>query len=126
MADEKLNPVDDPVQQTTAIPWYDATTIRALLVAVVGLIGQFASLLGISETVFNEHAGKIVDSISTILILGGVVWAAYSRARQPTPPIKASKADADAHNALTSVTKEGDTVVMKKMIAPPATEEKSP
>jgi hypothetical protein len=93
------DPVNDPVKQMTAIAWYDAATMRALLVAGAGLAGVIASLFGVDEALFSEKAAKVVDALSTFIALGGVVWAGIARARKPTPPIKLSQARADEHNA---------------------------
>lgn len=95
-----MSEVNDPVKQLTAIPWYDAATMRALLVAAVGLVGIIASLFGVDEVLFSEKSAKIVDSLSTLITLGGVVWAGIARTRKPTPPIKLTQAGADQHNAV--------------------------
>lgn len=97
MADEP-KPVDDPVKQLTAIAWYDAATMRALLLAAAGLIGVIASLFGVDEALFTEKAAKVVDALSTLLTMAGIVWAGIARARHPTPPIKLSQASADEAN----------------------------
>lgn len=89
----------DKVKQLTAIPWWDAGTMRALLVAAVGLIGVIASLFGVDEALFSEKAGKVVDALSTLIAVGGVVWAGIARTRQPTPPVTLTQASADQHNA---------------------------
>jgi hypothetical protein len=94
-----LNDVDNPMKQLTAIPWYDAATMRALLVAAAGLLGVIASLFGVDEALFSATAAKIIDALSTLLAVGGVVWASIARARQPTPPIKLTQARADEANA---------------------------
>ena len=106
-----MGDVNNPVKQLTAIAWYDATTMRALLVAVVGLIGIIAGLFGIDEAVFSVKAAKIVDSVSTILTLVGVIWAGIARAQNPTPPIKLSQASADQHNATNVMTDDGGGTV---------------
>ena len=94
-----MNDVNDPVKQLTAIAWYNAGTMRALLVAAAGLIGVIASLFGVDEALFSDKAAKVVDALSTLIAVGGVVWASIARARQPTPPIKLTQASADLHNA---------------------------
>jgi hypothetical protein len=76
--------------------------MRALLVAAVGLIGVIASLFGVDETLFSAKATKVVDALSTLLTLSGLVWAGYARARQPTPPITLTRSRAEEHNATTS------------------------
>lgn len=65
----------------------DAAVVRALLVAVVGLIGTVLSFFGIDEAAFGEKGGRLVDGISTLLIAAGVFWAMYARINQPTPPL---------------------------------------
>lgn len=94
-----MNDKEDPLKQLTGIAWYDAGTMRALLVAAVGLIGIIASLFGVDEALFSAKSAKIVDALSTLITLGGVVWASIARARQPTPPIHISQASADAANS---------------------------
>jgi hypothetical protein len=89
----------DPVKQLTAIPWYDAGTLRALVVTAVGLIGVIASLFGIDEAVFTAKAPKIIDALMALIALGSLVWAVYARTRQPTPPVTLTQASADQHNA---------------------------
>lgn len=89
----------DSVKQLTAIPWWDAGTMRALLLAAVGLIGVIASLFGVDEALFSAKAGKIVDALSTLIAVGGVVWAGIARTRQPTPPVTLTRASAEQHNA---------------------------
>jgi hypothetical protein len=96
---DQNDPVNDPIKQLTAIPWYDAATMRALLVAAAGLIGVVAGLFGVDEALFAAKAAKVIEALSTLLAVGGVAWAAIARTRQPTPPIKLSQAKADEHNA---------------------------
>ena len=93
-----MSDVNDPVKQLTAIPWYDAGTMRALIVAAVGLIGLIAGLFGVDEALFSAKSAKFVDSLSTLITLGGVIWAGIARSRKPTPPIKLTQASADQHN----------------------------
>jgi len=95
MNEDKAN----QTKQTTVIVWYDAGTMRALVVALVGLVGIIASLFGADEALFSDKAPKIIDALSTILTLGGVIWAGIARSRQPTPPISLTQAGADQHNA---------------------------
>jgi hypothetical protein len=101
-----MNDVNDPIKQLTAIPWYDAGTMRALVVAIVGLIGLIAGLFGVDEALFSAKAAQFADSVSTIITLGGVVWALVARSRQPTPPIKLTQASADQHNVENPTTGE--------------------
>jgi hypothetical protein len=96
----------DPVKQLTAIVWYDAAVMRALLVAAVGLIGVIASLFGVDEALFSEKSEKIVDALSTLITLGGIVWAGIARARKPTPPVTLTRSAADLHNAVNPPTEQ--------------------
>ncbi len=95
MNEDKAN----QTKQLTAIAWYDAGTMRALIVSAVGLVGIIASLFGADEALFDAKAPHIIDALSTIVTLGGVIWAGISRSRQPTPPITLTQAGADQHNA---------------------------
>lgn len=65
----------------------DAAVVRALLVAIVGLIGTILSLFGVDEVAFGEKGQRVVDGLSTLLIAAGVFWAMYARINQPTPPL---------------------------------------
>lgn len=93
MADD-IKPVDDPVKQLTPIAWYDANTMRALLLASVGLLASIAGLFGINEELFSVKAAHLVDQLANFVTLGGVAWAVYARTRHPTPPVTTSRAAA--------------------------------
>jgi hypothetical protein len=95
------NPVDDPVKQLTAIPWYDAGVIRSLLTALGLLAGTVATLFfGVDEAVFNEKAGKLIGALTTFAIVAAPIGVAiWQRFKKPTPPLAASQAKADVANA---------------------------
>lgn len=81
----------------------DAGVIRGLLVASSGLIGQIAVLFGVDEKLFNEHAGKIIDSIPPLWIALGLLWAGYARINLPNPPLS-KKAVKRSHEMLAQQT----------------------
>lgn len=67
--------------------WLDSHVMRALLVAAAGVIGVVLSFFGIDEALFTQRAARLIDAVSILLTAGGVAWAAYARAKLPTPPI---------------------------------------
>ena len=67
--------------------WLDSAVMRALLVATAGVIGVLLSFFGVDEALFSEKAARLIDALSILLTAGGVAWAAYARAKLPTPPI---------------------------------------
>ena len=71
----------------------DSHVIRALLVAIVGVIGTALSFFGVNEAVFDAGAARLVDAIMILMTAGGVFYAAYARATKPTPPITESAVD---------------------------------
>lgn len=95
------------------IPVLDSQVIRALIVALIGVIGIICSFFGVSESLFDsEKVQRLADGVATLLTLGGVIWAAIARTTQPTPPLteaaKAKTQDAIAAGKLQTVT--GDSV----------------
>lgn len=66
----------------------DSQTIRALIVAFVGVVGMICSFFGVSEAVFSsEKAEKLADGVATLVTLFGVLWAGWARATRPSPPL---------------------------------------
>lgn len=65
----------------------DSQVVRALLVAIAGLIGTVASFFGINEATFGEAAGRIIDAVCLLLTAGGAFWAMWARLYLPTPPL---------------------------------------
>lgn len=95
MADE-TKPVDDPIKQLTPIAWFDAGTMKALVVAGLGLIAMILAFFGVvvDEATLGPKLAALIDQIGLFLTAGGVVWAAIARTRQPTPPITTSRSAA--------------------------------
>lgn len=71
------------------IPWYQSNTLRGLLVAVVAFALNLAGL----DAQFPD-AGQYVDKALDLVTLSAMVFAAWARTRQPTPPISQAAADA--------------------------------
>lgn len=69
------------------IPLLDSQVIRAVLLALAGLIGLILSFFGVSEEAFGAHASRVIDAILLLVTTGSALWAAYARAMLPTPPI---------------------------------------
>lgn len=66
----------------------DSQTIRALIVALVGVIGMVCSFFGVSEALFpSEKVEKLADGVATLVTLIGVLWAGWARATRPSPPL---------------------------------------
>jgi hypothetical protein len=65
----------------------DAAVVKALLVAIVGLIGSILGALGVNEDAFGTRAAVIVEALSNVLIAFGVFWGLYARINLPTPPV---------------------------------------
>lgn len=65
----------------------DSHVIRALLIAIVGVIGMALSLFGVDDKLFSSKAEGFVDAVMLLVTAGGVVYAAYARITKPTPPI---------------------------------------
>lgn len=84
----------------------DAAVIRALLVAVAGLIGVVLSFFGIDEAAFGQKAERVIDALSMVLIAGGLAWAAYARVNLPTPPIS----DSAVTKTLDLMKKQGGSI----------------
>lgn len=86
----------------------DSQTIRALIVAFVGVVGMICSFFGVSEAVFSsEKAEKLADGVATLVTLFGVLWAGWARATRPSPPLTEKAVEATkvavAKGDLTSV-----------------------
>lgn len=94
---EELKPVDDPVKQLTAIPWYESRVLRALIVSGVSQIVALLQVRGVIN--FAPDVDFWVELFFQIVAIVAAAYAAYARARAPTPPVKASQAKADEHNA---------------------------
>lgn len=66
------------------IPWYKSNTIRALIIAGVAQLVVFFKLTDALPTeAITANVDKILDLASVL----ATAWAAYARARQPTPPL---------------------------------------
>jgi hypothetical protein len=66
----------------------DSHVIRALLVAIAGLVGIAISMFSAGNaTAFNSHAPGAIDALMLLFTTAAVAYAAYARLMRPTPPI---------------------------------------
>jgi hypothetical protein len=74
------------------IGFLNSGVIRALLVAVAGLAGLIVRKLGFSFD--DDFWNQVIDAALLVLTAGATVWAGWSRATKPTPPITEAAAKA--------------------------------
>lgn len=86
-----VNPVDDPVKQTTPIWWLESGVLKGVIAAVITLAGLVASAFGADEALFGAQAAKTVDPLLTLANFGSLLYIAWQRAKKPTPPVTLSK-----------------------------------
>jgi len=65
----------------------DSQVIRAVLVALAGLVGLILRKFGVADESFDQAARDIIDALLLLLTTGSVLYAGYARAYKPTPPI---------------------------------------
>jgi hypothetical protein len=68
------------------IPWYKSNVLRALMVGFVAFVLKKAGL----ADQFPDSEGIVNTLLDAVQCAAGL-WAAYSRVRQPTPPVTMSK-----------------------------------
>lgn len=66
------------------IPWYKSNTLRALGVAA---LMQVLAVAGLADQFDADTVGKYVDGGLDLIAFLATVYAAWARARQPTPPV---------------------------------------
>lgn len=66
------------------IKWYQSTTLRALLVALVSQVIVWA---GIAENLPEGSAVMAVDALLQVIAIAATGYAAWARARRVNPPI---------------------------------------
>ncbi len=66
------------------IPWWKSNTLRALLIAALAQVIAFA---GLADEVGSEKVAQLVDAALDLVSLAATLYAAYARARLPTPPV---------------------------------------
>lgn len=67
------------------IGFLDSNIIRALLVALAGLVGMVVTKLGLQFD--DKFWADMIDAGLLVLTTGAALYAAWSRTNQPTPPI---------------------------------------
>jgi len=77
------------------IPWYQSTTLRALLVA---LVSQLIVWTGVAEQLPDGAATLAVDALLQVVAIAATAYAAWARANRANPPIteRAMKRQAEA------------------------------
>lgn len=71
------------------IPWYKSNTLRGLAVA---LLLQIVAWLGLTEAIDSEEVERNVDVTLGVIEFLAISYAAWARARQPTPPVSQAAA----------------------------------
>lgn len=78
------------------IPALQSGTMRWLLVAGASWL---ATTCGVPEALVPERAEQLVELVLQILQGFALMWAAYHRYANPTPPLAMTKGDANQRNA---------------------------
>jgi hypothetical protein len=65
----------------------DSAVIRALLLAVAGLVGLILSFFGVTQEMFDAQSSRVIDAVLLVITTGSAFYAMWSRARHATPPI---------------------------------------
>jgi hypothetical protein len=68
------------------IPWYKSATLRMLLISFVS---QLLVWLGVTDSLPEGSVAVAVDAALQVIAIASVAWAAWARARKPTPPVTA-------------------------------------
>lgn len=92
-----MSDVDDPVQQLTAVPWYQSKVLRGILVSGVSQI--VASLQSHGVIKIAPDVDFWVEIVFQAAAIVAAAYAFYARTKHPTPPLSISKASAAATNA---------------------------
>lgn len=66
------------------IPWYQSTTLRALLIAFVSQVIVWS---GVADRLPVDSAALAVDAFLQLLAMAATAYAAWARARNPNPPV---------------------------------------
>jgi hypothetical protein len=92
-----MSDVDDPVQQLTAVPWYQSKVLRGILVSGASQI--VASLQSHGVIKIAPDIDFWVEILFQAAAIAAAAYAFYARTKHPTPPLSISKASAAATNA---------------------------
>ena len=69
------------------IAMLDSSVVRALLVALAGLIGAVLRAFGVGSDLFDKNIMAVIDQIMLCLTALAVLYAAYARITKPNPPL---------------------------------------
>lgn len=65
----------------------DSQVVRALLVAIVGMITSLVAGFGLDATEITARSQPIIDGIGNALTAFGVAWGLWARINNPNPPL---------------------------------------
>jgi hypothetical protein len=94
------------------IKWYQSTTLRALLVA---LVSQVIVWTGVAEHLPDGAATLAVDALLQVIAIAATAYAAWSRANRPNPPI--SEAAVRKTEAMTTARTDQGGFIRPMMLA---------
>lgn len=98
---DEVNPVDDPIRQLTAVPWWQSKVLRGILVSGASqIVASLQSHGVIKITPDIDFWAEIVFQAAAII---AAAYAFYARTKHPTPPLSLSKASAAATNAASPI-----------------------
>lgn len=87
----------DPVQQLTAIPWYQSRVLQGIIVSGASQI--VASLQSHGIIKITPDIDFWVELVFQAIAIIAAAYAFYARTNKPTPPVSISQGSADEHNA---------------------------
>ena len=116
----------DPIQQLTAVPWYQSRVLRGILVSGASQI--VASLQSHGVIQITPDVDFWVEILFQAAAILAAAYAFYSRSKHPTPPLSLSRASAADTNAgnlnLTEILNASQTSVQPLPADPAAAPER--
>lgn len=65
----------------------DSTTVKALLVAILGIVVSLVGAFGLDTTAITERSQAIIDAIGNAVTGFAVAYALWARITRPNPPL---------------------------------------
>ena len=87
----------DPIQQLTAVPWYQSRVLRGILVSGASQI--VASLQSHGVIKIAPDIDFWVEILFQAFAILAAAYAFYARTRHPTPPLSLNRTNAAAANS---------------------------
>jgi hypothetical protein len=94
----------DPVQQLTAVPWYQSLVLRGIIVSGVSQI--VASLQSHGVIKIAPDVDFWVEILFQAAAIVAAAYAFYARTKHPTPPLSLNRANAEATNSANPILPE--------------------